>query len=80
MSCTINIEVRVWGLKVEDKDELSQQIINWFRSNQFSGSKHSDTVGFHDLSITSMVNVDEPGENGVKSKVITIGGLLIIGG
>lgn len=80
MSVMARVEIRVWARKIAERDELAQNVVNQFRSDQFSGSDYSDTVGFHDLDIISMVNVDEPGEEGIKSKVITIGGLIIIGG
>ena len=80
MAVNVKIEIRVWARKIPEKDELAQSIVNRLRGQQFTGADYSDTVGFHDLDIISMVNVDEPGEEGIKSKVITIGGLIIIGG
>jgi len=80
MQGNISIEIRAWALTVAHRDELAQQIVNHFRKDQFANSEYSDTAGFHDFEVLSMVNVDSPGEQGTKSKVIMIGGLIIIGG
>ena len=77
-SCYIDVEVRIWARNVAEKDSLTQSIINRLQTNQFSGVAYSDTVKLYDFNIRSVVNVDEPGQQAIKSKVITIRFLLIL--
>ena len=67
----IPMEVRVWASNQKQKDNLTEQVLNYLRGNQF-GTGSSTENGLHDFKINSMVNVDEPGEDGIRSKVIEI--------
>ena len=73
---TLSIEVRVWGRNVKERDEISQAIYNRFRTRQVS---FSTTELMHDYKVSNMTNVDEPGEQGIKSKILTISFLEILG-
>ena len=66
---TLTIEIRVWGRNVKERDEITQSILDRFRSrlNTFSSAEK-----MHNFRFGSMVNVDEPGDVGIKSKVINI--------
>ena len=68
------MEVRVWARNEKEKDELTEQVLNRLRVNQFDGgSASSDDFELHDFKILNVVHVDEPNENGkqgVKSSVI----------
>lgn len=64
-------EVRIWARNIKEKDTLSQEVITRLRSNQF-GSGSSSEFELHDLKINSMIDIDEPGEKGIKSKVMEV--------
>lgn len=66
----LNFEIRVWARNEKEKDSLSQEVFNFLRTNQFGTGSETANVGMHDFTMTSMVNVDEPGEQGIKSKVM----------
>jgi len=63
-------EVRVWARNVKERDILTQEVFYHFQSNQFGSGSETANVGLHDFNMSSMVNVDEPGEQGLKSKVM----------
>ena len=66
-------EIRIWARNEREKDILTQQVINQLRTNQYDGgSSSSDDQGLHDFSLVSAVPVDEPGEQGIKSMVLTV--------
>jgi len=73
---TLPLEIRIWARNVVERDELFDSVYNYLRTNQFSGD---DITGanLHDFSLTSAVNVDEPGKEGIKSKVMSIQYLFI---
>jgi len=63
-------EVRVWARNVVERDSLSDNVYSFFKNNQFGTGSVSVNVGLHDFTCTSMTNVDEAGEEGIKSKVM----------
>jgi len=65
-------EIRVWGKNVKQRDNLSQDIYYKLRTGQYGTGSESVNVDLHDFALNSMVNVDEDGEEGIKSKVIEI--------
>jgi len=65
------LEVRVWARNEKEKDELTEQVYNYFRDNQLTGTDLSGN-GLNDFKLDNMVNVDEDGESGIKSKVIEV--------
>ena len=77
------IEIRIWARSEKERDGLVQDIINVFRSNQFSASTSgtSTYANLYDFRFLSMVNVEEMrGEQTIKGKVITIRYSFILGG
>jgi len=66
----LSVEVRVWARNVKEKDELAEAVFTQLRQNQFGGASASTDAELHDFRLNSMVNVDEPGQAGVKSKVM----------
>ena len=66
------IEVRVWCQKVSQKDALSQDVLNSLRDIQHTVASGTVQAGLFDFQILSAVNVDEPGVDGIKSKVMTV--------
>lgn len=75
------LEIRVWSRNVKEKDNLTQEIINRLRSNEypFSTSTTSIANNLHDFQINNWVDVDEDGEQGIKSKVIEVQYLFVLG-
>jgi len=72
----LSIEVRVWGRNVLERDQIAQAIHNRFRTERITFSK---TQLLHDYRISSLINVDETGEQGIKSKLFTISFLQVLG-
>ncbi len=73
---TLPLEIRIWAKNVKSRDELFDAVYDYLRTNQFSGD---DITGanLHDFRLNSVVNVDEPGEAGIKSKVMEVQYLFI---
>lgn len=66
---SVDVEIRVWARNVKERDELSQQVYDYLRTNQLDATTGLSDSNLHDFSLQSMINVDEPGESGIKSKV-----------
>ena len=70
---TMDIEVRIWGRNVVERDELTQQVYDYLRQNQLDATTGLSDSNLHDFSLQSAVNVDEEdGEAGIRSKVMEI--------
>lgn len=72
MDVGVNLEIRIWARNEKEKDTLSTKVYDRLRSIQFTttGSTQND---LHDYSLLSMNEVDEPGEQGIKSRILQIG-------
>ena len=68
----VTVEIRIWGRDVKERDELFDAVYEWLRTNQFGGSDALTDANLHDFSLNSVVNVDESGQEGVKSKVMEV--------
>ena len=66
---TLTIEIRVWGRNVVERDEIAQDIVDELRSRMVT---LSSSQAMHNYRFGSMVNVDEPGDQGIKSKILNI--------
>lgn len=71
----INIEVHVHARNVKQRDELSQEVYEYMRTNQFGAPVSSDTnsvqFGLHDLALVGMTNIPNvPGDGGIRKKVL----------
>ena len=77
VAMSLPYEIRVWGRNEKEKDNLTQDVYNHLRGNQFGAGSETSNVGLHDFNCTSMISIDEPGEEGVKSKVMTYSYLYI---
>jgi len=71
MDVTATIEVRIWARNEKEKDGIATSVYNRLRSIQFtsSGSVNND---LHDFQLLSMVEVDEEGDTGVKSRILQV--------
>lgn len=66
---SLDIEIRIWARNVKERDEITQEVYKYLRENQLDATTGLAESGLHDFSLLSTVNVDEPGEGGIKSKV-----------
>mgnify|MGYP001603943186 CR=1 FL=1 len=73
---TLGIEIRIWARNVKERDELAQAIYDRFRTRQVT---FSATEKMHDYKVSGMENIDEPGEQGIKSKIFNIQFMEIMG-
>ncbi len=72
----MEMEVRVWARNVAEKDKLLQEVINRFRSARLTTYAAG---GMFDFEIRSIVDVDEPGEAGINSGIMTVGFRFVLG-
>jgi len=75
----IPLEIRIWAKSEKERDSLTQDVYNRLRSNQFGASSSSDTEDLRDMAILSAVPVDEDGDSGIKSMVMTCQYTFILG-
>lgn len=73
MDVVVNIEIRVWARNEKEKDDLSTKIYDRLRQIQFTSSTGSIANELHDFTLLSMNEIDEPGEQGIKSRILQIG-------
>lgn len=72
----ITLEIRVWARNVRERDELFDSIYTYLRQNQYDADGLID-ANLNGFSLSSAVNVDEPGESGIRSKVMEVTFLFI---
>lgn len=75
----IAVEIRCWCRNIKERDETSQSVLDRLRSIQKTSSTGTDAVGLFDFRLDSIVDVSETGEQGIKSKVITLTYMIILG-
>ena len=73
----LNVEIRIWARNVKERDELFDSVYNYLRTNQISTANlvGANLSGFQ---LTSAVNIDEIGIEGIKSKVMEVRYLILI--
>jgi|SRR3972149_8713679 len=72
MDVIANIEIRVWARNQKEKDDLSTEIYKRLRDIQFTSSTGSIANNLYEYQLISATEVDEPGENQPKSRVLQI--------
>ena len=78
MILKMNIEIRVWGRSVEEADKIAQSIVDTLRDNQLSiGGLVASNV--YDFTFGAITNVYESGIQGIKSKIIPISFISVLG-
>lgn len=68
---SLTLEVRIWARNIKERDELFDKVYDYLRNNQLDTGGLVEAQLF-DFTLTSAVNISEPGEQGVKSKVCEI--------
>ena len=75
----MNVEIRIWARNVVERDQLFDKIYDYLRGNQLDATTGLSESNLHDFTLTSAVNISEPGENGLQSKVIEVRFLILVG-
>lgn len=73
MDVIVNLEVRIWARNQKEKDDLATKVYDRLRQIQFTTSTGSIANELHDFTLISMNEVDEPGQKGIKSRILQIG-------
>lgn len=71
-------ELRCWARNEEEKDSMTQDSINVLRSKQHDADG-TTAKRLHDPLLLSMNNLDEPGDSGIKSKIVRVSYKFILG-
>ena len=66
---SIDVEIRVWARNVKERDEITQSVYEYLRTNQLDADTGLSESGLHDFSLMSAVNVSE--EN-IQSKILEV--------
>ena len=72
MDVTLEVAVRIWSKSVAQSDQLSQTILDFLANIQFDVGSGSIANDFHDFNVGSVLRSDEPGEGGIKSRIIQL--------
>jgi len=80
MNLSLDFEIRVWSKSTKQRDTLSQDVLTTLRTKQIDASTGSIANNLFGFSLGSAVNVDEPGENGIHSRVMSISYQVFIDG
>jgi hypothetical protein len=67
----LTIEMRIWARNQKEKDTLFIEVQNALANSQFitDGSVAND---FHNFNVISGIEIDEEGENGIKSRILQL--------
>ncbi len=71
MDVLVTIEARIWARNEKQKDDLATKVYDRLRSIQFSGSGSTKNE-LHNFTLLSMNEIDEEGEQGIKSRILQI--------
>lgn len=71
MDITVAVEVRVWARNQKDKDGIADEVYDRLRNIQFTTGGSIDN-NLHDFSELSNVEVEEDGDTGIKSRILTV--------
>jgi hypothetical protein len=67
----ITLEIRIWAKNEKQKQELFDDVYYYLRTAQF-GTNSAELEYLYDFSLSSAVDVDEDGLEGIKSKIMQI--------
>jgi hypothetical protein len=71
MDIKMTVEIRVWARNQKEKDTIYTAILDRLANIQFTAAG-SEANDLHDFNILSSTEIDEPGDGGVKSRVMQI--------
>jgi len=69
LDISMNVEIRIWARNEKEKDTIYNQVMDRLANIQFTASG-SEANDFHDFNILSSTEVDEPGDIGIKSRIL----------
>lgn len=79
---TLGIEVRIWARNEKEKNELFDSVYNHLRTNQYpittAGTSTNETL--FDFRLEFANDLDNPGDEGIKSKICQYRYVIIAGG
>lgn len=69
---SIGIEVRIWARNEKEKNNLTDSVYDYLRCNQYptATDNTSTNVQLWDFGIDFAKDLDDPGQDGVKSKIM----------
>ena len=71
---TFAIEVRIWARNEKEKNNLFDDVYSYLRQNQIPSStaNTSQNVQLFDFKLLSATEIDDPGEEGIKSRILNV--------
>lgn len=72
LNTTLTLEIRIWARDEREKDTVYNQAMDRLANIQFTALTGSIANDLHDFRLLSSVEVDEPGDIGIKSRIIQI--------
>lgn len=72
MDGLMNIEIRIWARNTKERDTIFTSVLNRLRTIQFTANTGSVENDLHDFNMPSAVEVNDEGENGIKSKIMEV--------
>lgn len=75
---SILLEVRIWARNEKEKDTLTNDVYTFLRGFQQDAGE-AIVNGLHNFSLESSENVDEPGKQGIKSRILNVSYLFVAG-
>ena len=72
MDMQITLEVRIWARNTKERDTLFTNVFNRLRNIQFTASTGSIANNLYDFNLLSALEINEEGDQAIKSKVIEV--------
>jgi hypothetical protein len=73
----ITMEIRIWARNVVERDKLFDEVYNYLKNNQLDSLTGLVASNLNGFKLNSAININEPGEAGIKSKVIEVNFMFI---
>jgi hypothetical protein len=73
----ITMEIRIWARNVKERDQLFDDVYNYLKNNQLDSNTGLVASNLNDFKLVSAININEPGEEGIKSKVLELNFMFI---
>jgi hypothetical protein len=72
MDVVLTLEIRIWARNQIEKNNISNEVYERLRSIQFTTNLGSVDNNLHDFSLLSATELDEPGDNTPKSRILQV--------
>jgi len=70
MDMQITLEIRIWARNTKERDTLFTDVFNGLRGIQFTTSTGTIANNMNDFNMTSALEINEEGDQAIKSKVM----------